>query len=155
MPGLPHELARGADRVGCMVVPREAGNEKRDSLVADELVDDPVPAVDDPRRRPVKRASSWPKSPGDVRSAMPVDPRTSTKSAVTSISAPPGCLWRCLMHAVQIRRFSGEGLLPNSRMTTLPGRPKGARQSLHRGVEGIAPMIRLNRSRPGSSPRSI
>ena len=48
------ELAGGVDRAVGVVLAREARHEQRDHLVADELVDDPVPLVDDPRRGAVE-----------------------------------------------------------------------------------------------------
>jgi hypothetical protein len=41
--GLAKYLARGPDGVRSVIVPSEAWDEERDDLVADELVDDPVP----------------------------------------------------------------------------------------------------------------
>ena len=46
VPGLAQDLAGGLDRVRGMVGSREPGEEQRDDLVPDELVDDPVASVD-------------------------------------------------------------------------------------------------------------
>ena len=45
--GRRQQVAYGRDRPGGVVFAREAGDEERDRLVADELVHDPVPPVDD------------------------------------------------------------------------------------------------------------
>jgi hypothetical protein len=45
--GRLQELVCRVDRVGCVVGASESGDEERHSLVTDELVNDPVPAVDD------------------------------------------------------------------------------------------------------------
>src|SRR5215204_348494 len=59
--GSSQQLPRGVHGVGCMVRPREAGNEERDELVSCELVDDAVPRVDrgcrlgvEPRHQPAE-----------------------------------------------------------------------------------------------------
>ena len=49
VPGLHEKLARGLHSAGSVILAGEAWDEEGDRLVADELVHDPVPAVDDPR----------------------------------------------------------------------------------------------------------
>jgi hypothetical protein len=62
--GLPHEVAGCADGARRVLLPREAGDEEGDGLVPDELVDDAVPMVDDPRGRPVEAREQLPELPG-------------------------------------------------------------------------------------------
>jgi hypothetical protein len=48
------QVVRCRDRARRVILPGEPGNEERDGLVADELVDEPVPPIDDSRGLPVE-----------------------------------------------------------------------------------------------------
>jgi hypothetical protein len=62
--GRLEELVRGGNCVGSVVLAGEAGNEERHGLVADELVHDPVPAIDDAGGCPVEACEELPILPG-------------------------------------------------------------------------------------------
>src|SRR3990172_5814062 len=69
-------------------------------------------------------------------SATLVDPRTSAKSRVTSISAPPRYLRANLSHIVQMLGFFAQGRLPVRRISRPPTPRNGALHSLQRGSCG-------------------
>ena len=120
------EIPRGRDGAGRVILAGKAGDEERDRLVADELVHDPVPAIDDARGRAPETREQLAELTRGSRSARPVEPRTSANSAEISTSAPPGCLCADLRHQVQSRRFNGDGLPPKTRIRMFPGLPNGA-----------------------------
>jgi hypothetical protein len=49
------------------------------------------------------------------------------------------------MQPLQIRRLIRDGPKPRNRSTLIPGRPNGVSQSLQRGSEGIARLMRRTR----------
>jgi hypothetical protein len=124
--GLDQEVAGRAYRPGGVIAAGETRDEEGDGLVADELVHDPIPAIDDARGHAPEAREPLANSPGGICSASVVEPRTSANMADISTSAPPGCLCADLMHQVQSLGFIGEGLPPKTRMIMLPGLPNGA-----------------------------
>jgi hypothetical protein len=138
-----------------MLLSGEAGDEEDHGLVSDELVDDPVPAVDDPRGSPVEAREQLPElARGRVLRDSGRAAHVHEQRAHLDLGAS-GVLVQTPEAKVQMRRLSGDGLFPKMRSTTLPGLPKGAKQSLQRGSAGRAFMMRFTLARPGIWPRSI
>jgi hypothetical protein len=96
--GLDQEVAGRAYCPGGVIAAGEARDEEGDGLVADELVDDSIPAIDDAGGRAPEAREPLGDSPGGICSASVVEPRWSANMADISTSAPPGCLCADLMH---------------------------------------------------------
>ena len=130
---------RGVDRTSRMPLAREAGDEERDHLVSDELVDEPVPAVDHARRRPVEARD-------ELRELLRREPLGETGRAADvgeeerelDLGAARMLLDRSEARAAQAP------VQPRRPEADDPERDaargfSGERQSLHRGPAGIFP----------------
>ena len=128
-----------SDRRDACSSPAKPGNEERDRLVADELVDDPVPGVDDSCSRPVEAGDQ----PRELLRLHVLCERRRSANVREQQREPDLRASRLLVdrrkHARQSRRFSLDGPNPNGFRITLPGAFSGAAQSLQRGPAGTFP----------------